>query len=188
MWCDEEEEGGYAAADDAFWHLTQANPPISDFSWLRMGGGPVPDLSKQEEEEERRRVVAEGDTLHLQRVTESDAGTYVLRSVEFHERGGYHHNWGDIDRFCCQSGELFGFCKEKCSRDSASPSKVRCRCHLDHQRDLFGHDKHGHHDQHRDFDHQHNCMCDDGDGDDGDGDDDDDGSDQATKWVLHTEG
>ena len=50
-----------------------------------MGGGPVPDLSEQqEEEEERRRVVAEGDTLHLQRVTESDAGTYVLRSVEFH--------------------------------------------------------------------------------------------------------
>ena len=51
----------------------------------------MPDLSEQqqegEEEEEgakRRRVVAEEDTLHLQRVTESDAGTYVLRSVEFH--------------------------------------------------------------------------------------------------------
>ena len=47
-------------------------------------------LEEEEEEEEeeegvkRRRVVAEGDTLHLQRVTESDAGTYVLRSVEFH--------------------------------------------------------------------------------------------------------
>ena len=54
-----------------------------------MGGGPVPDLSEQLEEEEegegkRRRVVAEGDTLHLQRVTESDAGTYVLRSVKCH--------------------------------------------------------------------------------------------------------
>ena len=53
-----------------------------------MGGGPVPGLSEQqegeEEEGERRRVVAEGGTLHLQRVTESDAGTYVLRSVEFH--------------------------------------------------------------------------------------------------------
>ena len=50
-----------------------------------MGGGPVHDLSEQQEEKEgakRRRVVAEGDTLHLQRVTESDAGTYVLRSVE----------------------------------------------------------------------------------------------------------
>ena len=47
----------------------------------------MPDLSEQLEEEgegKRRRVVAEGDTLHLQRVTESDAGTYVLRSVEFH--------------------------------------------------------------------------------------------------------
>ena len=65
--------------------MNQANPPISDFSWLRMGGGPVHDLSEQQEEKEgakRRRVVAEGDTLHLQRVTESDAGTYVLRSVE----------------------------------------------------------------------------------------------------------
>ena len=63
-----------------------------------------------------------------------------------------------------------------------------CRCHLDDQRDHFGHDKHAYHDQHCGFDHQHNCMCDDGDGDDGDdddadddGDDDDDGSDQATK-------
>ena len=66
--------------------MNQANPPISDFSWLRMGGGPVHDLSEQQEKEEegakRWRVVAEGDTLHLQRVTESDAGTYVLRSVE----------------------------------------------------------------------------------------------------------
>ena len=49
----------------------------------------MPGLSEQleeeeEEEEVKRRVVAEGDTLHLQRVTESDAGTYVLRSVEFH--------------------------------------------------------------------------------------------------------
>ena len=49
----------------------------------------MPGLSEQledelEEEDMRRRVVAEGDTLHLQRVTESDAGTYVLRSVEFH--------------------------------------------------------------------------------------------------------
>ena len=55
----------------------------------------MPDLSEQQEQEEeleeeeekegaKRRVVAEGDTLHLQRVTESDAGTYVLRSVEFH--------------------------------------------------------------------------------------------------------
>ena len=45
------------------------------------------DLSEQqekEEEEAKRRVVAEGDTLHLQKVTESDAGTYVLRSVECH--------------------------------------------------------------------------------------------------------
>ena len=58
-----------------------------------MGGGPVPDLGEQQEQEEeleeekegaKRRVVADGDTLHLQRVTESDAGTYVLRSVEFH--------------------------------------------------------------------------------------------------------
>ena len=49
-----------------------------------MGGGPVHDLGEQQEKEEgaKRRVVAEGDTLHLQRVTESDAGTYVLRSVE----------------------------------------------------------------------------------------------------------
>ena len=50
-----------------------------------MGGGPVHDLSKQQEKKEegaKRRVVAEGDTLHLQRVTESDAGTYVLRSDE----------------------------------------------------------------------------------------------------------
>ena len=48
----------------------------------------MPDLSEQQEEEEeegaKRRVVAEGDTLHLQRVTESDAGTYVLRSVKCH--------------------------------------------------------------------------------------------------------
>ena len=43
------------------------------------------DLSEQQEKEEaKRRVVAEGDTLHLQRVTESDAGTYVLRSEECH--------------------------------------------------------------------------------------------------------
>ena len=45
------------------------------------------DLSEQQEKKEegtKRRVVAEGDTLHLQRVTESDAGTYVLRSVECH--------------------------------------------------------------------------------------------------------
>ena len=53
-----------------------------------MGGGPVHDLSEQQEKEEegakRWRVVAEGDTLHLQRVTESDAGTYVLRSEECH--------------------------------------------------------------------------------------------------------
>merc|ERR1719192_555026 len=58
-----------------------ANPPISDFSWLRMGGGPVHDLGEQQEKKgAKRRVVAEGDTLHLQRVTESDAGTYVLRA------------------------------------------------------------------------------------------------------------
>ena len=52
-----------------------------------MGGGPVHDLGEQEEKEEegaKRRVSAEGDTLHLQRVTESDAGTYVLRSEDCH--------------------------------------------------------------------------------------------------------
>jgi len=60
-----------------------ANPPISDFSWLRKGGGPVASLGKRQEEEEsslKRGVVADGDSLHLREVRESDAGTYVLRA------------------------------------------------------------------------------------------------------------
>ena len=32
----------------------------------------------------KRGVVADGDTLHLREVRESDAGTYVLRSVKYH--------------------------------------------------------------------------------------------------------
>ena len=61
---------------------SQANPPISDFSWLRKGGGPVASLGKRQEEEKsslKRGVVADGDSLHLREVRESDAGTYVLR-------------------------------------------------------------------------------------------------------------
>ena len=33
-------------------------------------------------EKEKRGVAAEGDTLHLREVRESDAGTYVVRSVK----------------------------------------------------------------------------------------------------------
>merc|ERR1719264_2145293 len=54
-----------------------ANPQISDFSWLRKGGGPVASL---EERALKRGVVADGDTLHLREVREGDAGTYVLRA------------------------------------------------------------------------------------------------------------
>jgi len=60
-----------------------ANPPISDFSWLRKGGGPVASLKGSLREEDsglKRGVVADGDTLHLREVRESDAGTYVLRA------------------------------------------------------------------------------------------------------------
>ena len=34
----------------------------------------------------KRGVVADGDTLHLREVRESDAGTYVLRSVKYHSQ------------------------------------------------------------------------------------------------------
>ena len=40
----------------------------------------------QEDEEMKRGVVADGDTLHLREVRESDAGTYVLRSVKYHSQ------------------------------------------------------------------------------------------------------
>ena len=43
-------------------------------------------LGKRQEEEKsslKRGVVADGDSLHLREVRESDAGTYVLRSETF---------------------------------------------------------------------------------------------------------
>ena len=40
-------------------------------------------MARLEEEDLKRGVVADGDTLHLREVRESDAGTYVLRSVKY---------------------------------------------------------------------------------------------------------
>ena len=43
-------------------------------------------MARLEEEDLKRGVVADGDTLHLREVRESDAGTYVLRSVKYCEQ------------------------------------------------------------------------------------------------------
>ena len=40
-------------------------------------------MASLEERDLKQGVVADGDTLHLREVRESDAGTYVLRSVEY---------------------------------------------------------------------------------------------------------
>ena len=69
-------------------------------------------LGKRQEEEKsslKRGVVADGDSLHLREVRESDAGTYVLRS-EFLTQKPFIDNLDLFD--ChrlhlndCQSGE-----------------------------------------------------------------------------------
>ena len=53
----------------------QANPPVSDFSWVHKSGGPVASVA----EAGAWRVAGQGDTLHLRGVTEQDTGTYILR-------------------------------------------------------------------------------------------------------------
>ena len=40
-------------------------------------------MASLEERDLKQGVVADGDTLHLREVRESDAATYVLRSVEY---------------------------------------------------------------------------------------------------------
>ena len=100
-------------------------------------------LEEREGLQEKKGVAAEGDTLHLREVRESDAGTYVLRSVKYYGQcHHYHHCHPDHHHhhhhlYDYQGGEQPGIGKAKCACDRSPPSQVRRNCHHNH---------HNHHD------------------------------------------